>query len=389
MTPPSEALSALIGRNISHIDTPALVIDLDAMDRNIQRMVEFARKHQVRWRPHAKLHKSAELALQMQRAGAQGCCVQKVSEAEAMAAGGVLDIFISNQVIATPKLIRVARLAQQLAARSGRMAIAVDNLQGISRLADAVAYVGVTKKIDVFIEINVGQDRCGVPPGEPAVALAQAIARYPGLRFAGLHAYHGKAQHLRSAAERRTAIAQVVRAAEHTRTCLTNAGISTPLITGSGTGSLVHEAASGVFGEVQPGSFLFMDTDYALNEREPAQPQFEHALFIKTQVLSVSDTYAVCDAGHKSHAIDSGMPTVALLDDIHALNYSNGGDEHGILRPTHPQGKVPPLGTMVWLVPGHCDPTVNLHNHMLGVRGSLLRGTVERLIHVDARGAVT
>eukprot|EP01041_Mallomonas_annulata_P033973 gene33973-56669_t len=138
-------------------------------------------------------------------------------------------------------------------------------------------------------------------------------------------------------------------------------GLTVPLITGSGTGTLVHEAASGVFGELQAGSFMFMDADYARNEREPAQPAFEHALFVKTQVVSVRDTHAVCDAGHKSHAIDSGLPTVALLPPGHALRYGNGGDEHGLLYADGPEARLPTLGRMLWLIPGHCDPTVNLH----------------------------
>ncbi|KRC27913.1 MULTISPECIES: DSD1 family PLP-dependent enzyme [unclassified Acidovorax] len=390
MKPLPEALRASIGARVDLIDTPALVVDLDAMERNIQRMADFARKHRVRWRPHAKLHKSAELALLMQQAGAQGVCVQKVAEAEALAAGGVTDIYISNQVVAGPKLLRVARLAAQLAARGGRLALAVDHPEGIERLAEAMALAGSDAGIDVFVEIDVGQGRCGVPPGEDAVPLAQAIVRHAQrLRFAGLQAYHGRAQHLTGTAERRETIAGVVRAAAYTRHCIEAAGIPVPLITGSGTGTLVHEAASGVYGELQAGSFLFMDADYARNEREPAQPTFEHSLFIKTQVISVRDTHAVCDAGHKSHAIDSGLPLVAMLPPERALRYGNGGDEHGLLYTESPKARLPALGRMLWLIPGHCDPTVNLHDHLIGVRGGLALGTVERIIRVDARGALT
>ena len=165
--------------------------------------------------------------------------------------------------------------------------------------------------------------------------------------------------------------------------------VPVPLVTGSGTGTLVHEAASGVYGELQAGSFLFMDADYARNEREPAPPVFEQALFVKTQVISACSSHAVCDAGHKSHAIDSGLPTVALLPPGRALRYANGGDEHGVLYADGPQARLPALGQMLWLVPGHCDPTVNLHNFLIGVRGGLAAGVVERIIRVDARGALT
>ena len=384
-----QALAASVGLRVDRIDTPALVVDLDAMERNIARMADFARKHQVLWRPHAKLHKSAEIALQLQRAGAVGACVQKTAEAEALAEGGVHDITITNQVIAHPKLLRVARLAAHLQTQGGRLALAVDSAEGVQRLAEAMAQAAPQARIDVLVEIDVGQGRCGVPPGAPALALAQAVARLTQLRFAGLHAYHGRAQHLRGAAERREAIAAAVQAARHTRDLITATGLPVPLVTGSGTGTLVHEAASGVYGELQAGSFLFMDTDYARNEREPAQPVFEQSLFVKTQVISACGSHAVCDAGHKSHAIDSGLPTVALLPPGRGLRYANGGDEHGVLYADGPQARLPALGQMLWLVPGHCDPTVNLHNFLIGVRGGLAAGVVERIIRVDARGALT
>lgn len=380
---------ALIGQSVECIDTPAAVIDLDAMERNIVRMADFARQHQMRWRPHAKLHKSAAIALLLEQAGACGHCVQKLSEAEALAAGGVRDVFISNEVIAPHKLLRVARLAAELAARGGQLAIAVDSPEGVARLADAMGAEGSDAGIAVFVEIDVGQGRCGAAPGPEAAALALAVAAHPRLRFAGLHAYQGGAQHLRSVAERRAAIAHAIQAAASTRTLIEAAGLAVPLITGAGTGTLVHEATSGVYGELQAGSFLFMDADYAANERDAAQPAFEHALFIKTQVMSVRAHHAVCDAGHKSHAIDSGLPLVHHLPPERALRYANGGDEHGILHPVSPGAPLPALGQTLWLIPGHCDPTVNLHDRLIGVRGGLDHGVVERVIRVDGRGAVT
>jgi D-serine deaminase-like pyridoxal phosphate-dependent protein len=384
-----EALAALVGRGVDAIDTPALVIDMDAMKRNLARMAEFARKHHVRWRAHAKMHKSAAIAKLQVDAGAVGVCVQKTSEAEAMAAGGIHDIYISNEVIAPHKLARVALLAHSLAKENGKLAIAVDSIEGVQRLAQATSEAGEGGAIDVFVEIDVGQHRCGVQPGEAAVALAQEIRKHPALRFAGLQAYHGKAQHFRGAQERRDAIAIVVDDVLYTRRMLEEQGIPVDLVTGAGTGTMVCEAASGVFGELQPGSFLFMDADYAGNERDPAQPHFEHALFLKTQVISSLQDHAVCDAGHKAHAIDSGLPKVHALDAEHELEYANGGDEHGILRPTRAGQRVPSIGQFLWLIPGHCDPTVNLHDHMIGVKGGLAKGTVDRIIRVDARGALT
>ena len=396
MSPLSASLSALIGQPVQNIDTPALVVDLDAMNRNLGRMAEFAKKHGLRWRPHAKLHKSVQLAKLQIAAGAVGICVQKTAEAEIMVAGGINNIYISNQVIAPGKLARVAALTQAVAPLGGQIAIAVDSIEGVSRLAQAMTEArtgGARSKtatvIDVFVEIDVGQGRCGVAPGEEAVALALEIRKHPALRFAGLQAYHGKAQHLRGVQERDEAIAEAVDAVLLTRHLMEAQGIKVALVTGAGTGTLVLEAASGVYGELQAGSFMFMDADYAQNERHPAQPKFEHALFVKTQVISTHADHAVCDAGHKSHAIDSGLPLVYAFDNQSVLDYFNGGDEHGILRPAAGSTRLPKLGDLLWLIPGHCDPTVNLHNVMIGVTGGLRHGTVQSIIRVDGRGAMT
>jgi D-serine deaminase-like pyridoxal phosphate-dependent protein len=390
--PLSEALKRLVGQPVSAIDTPALVLDLDAMQRNLSRMAEFARKHDIRWRPHAKMHKSSALAKLQMQAGAAGVCVQKVAEAEVMVNGGVPNVYISNEVVAPAKLARVAELAHQVAANHGQLAIAVDSIDGVRRLAQAMnerRHGGTPAVIDVFIEIDVGQGRCGVPPGRPAVELAHEIRRHPALRFAGLQAYHGRAQHLRTAQARRDAIGVAVQDVLFTRKQIEAEGVPVDLVTGAGTGSMVCEAASGVYGELQAGSFLFMDADYAGNERDPAQPQFEHALFVKSQVMSSGLRHAVCDAGHKAHAIDSGLPKVLALEPTGELEYFNGGDEHGILRPTGANQRIPQLDDVVWLIPGHCDPTVNLHRYLIGVGGGIARGKVEKIIRVDARGALT
>ena len=386
-------LQDLIGRPVAAIDTPALVLDLDAMERNLATMAAFAGQHQVRLRPHAKMHKSAELAKLQMAAGAVGVCVQKTSEAEVLVAGGVYNIFISNEVIAPSKLARVAHLTQTVAPLGGQIAICVDSTEGISRLAasmnEARISSGVACAINVFIEINVGQNRCGVEPGLPAVTLALEIRKHPALNFAGLQAYHGKAQHLRSPAERREAITSAIKAVEMTRKLIEGEGIKVALVTGAGTGTAALEAASKVYGELQAGSYLFMDADYAANDLDPAQPRFEHALFVKTQVISAHVDHVVCDAGHKSHAIDSGLPKVHAFSSRSKLDYSNGGDEHGVLRPAAGSTRLPSLGSMLWLIPGHCDPTVNLHDALIGVRGGLLKGVVERIIAVDARGCLT
>ena len=381
---------ALLGRGVEAIDTPALVVDLDAAERNLRRMSEFAAARGVRLRPHGKMHKSAWFGRMQVQAGAVGLCVQTVAEAEALAAGGIDDVFISNEILGAAKLRRVAALARQLKARGGQLAIAVDSAVGIERLAqamqqDADAIDGV---IDVFIEVNIGQGRCGVAPGAPTVQLARELAAHaPRLRYAGLQAYHGGAQHLRTPAERQAAIGRSVALLADTRRQLDAAGLVPPLVTGAGTGSFTLEAASGLWGEIQPGSFLFMDADYRRNQWDTSQPCFEPALFVKSQVISAGADHAVCDAGHKSHAIDSGLPQVWVLPGQAPLEFANGGDEHGVLRLGDEGGKLPALGDTVWLIPGHCDPTVNLHNQYVAVRGGLADGVVEAVVPVEARGA--
>ena len=366
-------MKTLVGQDVAAIDTPALVIDLDAMQRNLAAMAAFARQRGLRLRPHAKTHKSAWIAQQQIALGAVGVCVQKTSEAEALAAHGVRDLFITNEVIDAGKLARVAVLA-----RDAALAIAVDSALGVERLAAALH--AARSRAGVFVEIDVGQGRCGVLPRAAATLAGSVVAH--GLRFAGLQAYHGRAQHLRSAAERGAAIDAASRAVREALAALSAAGIACPLVSGAGSGSFVLEAGSGLWGELQCGSYVFMDRDYADNDTLPGAPRFEHALFVKSQVMSRAADHAVIDAGHKSHAIDSGLPRVWGRDD---LEFVNGGDEHGILRGS----ALPALGDTVWLVPGHCDPTVNLHATMVGVRGGLQHGVVERLITVDARGCIT
>jgi D-serine deaminase-like pyridoxal phosphate-dependent protein len=373
------------GDPVAAIDTPALVIDLDAMARNLAVMAAFAGERGLRLRPHAKTHKSAAIAkLQMAR-GAVGVCVQKLSEAEALAERGVPDIYITNEIVDAAKLARVAALAGRI-----RLAIAVDSCTGIDRLAAALKAEGT--QADVFVEIDVGQGRCGIAPSGAGELALRALSH--GLCFAGLQAYHGGAQHLRSPAERQSAIENAAVLVRTAQASLAEAGVQCPLVTGAGTGTFALEAASGVWGELQCGSYVFMDRDYADNhlaQQPPGAGQlaFEHALFVKSQVMSVGAAHAVVDAGHKSHAIDSGMPRVWQG----GFEFSNGGDEHGILTPvTQADARptaLPKIGDTVWLIPGHCDPTVNLHDRCIGVRGGLAHGVVESIWAVDARGCLT
>ncbi|MBV9891332.1 MAG: DSD1 family PLP-dependent enzyme [Rhizobacter sp.] len=371
------------GTPVEAVDTPALVIDLEAMNRNLAAMAAFARKHRVRLRPHAKMHKSATISRLQIAAGAVGVCVQKTSEAEALADSGVGDLYISNEVIDGAKLARVAALAARV-----RLAIAVDSRVGVERLAAAMAGTGAT--IDVFVEVDVGHGRCGIAPAAAGELAQQLIVHAPpegGLRFAGLQAYHGAAQHVRSVAEREAKAQHAASQARAAQAAIGALGIACPLVTGAGTGTLAFDVASGVWGELQAGSYLFMDRDYADNELAAAAPRFEHALFVKSRVISRGAAHAVIDAGHKSHALDSGPPRLWQRAGV----WSNGGDEHGIVRPAagDEASRLPALGETVWLVPGHCDPTVNLHDRYICVRGGLAAGVVEAVWPIEARGCIS
>ncbi len=372
---------AIPGQPMSEIDTPALVIDLDAFERNLRKMAETVAKAGVRLRPHAKTHKSPVIGLKQMALGAVGLCCQKVSEAEAMVLGGITDVYVSNEVVGARKLDRLAALARQ-----ARVMVAVDNELAIEGLAAAAVKAGVTLR--VLVEINVGANRCGVEPGEPAVELAKRIAREPSLRFAGLQSYQGRAQHLRTSAERQAAISGAVEMTRRTVELLKAAGMACEVVGGAGTGTFELEAASGVYNELQAGSYCFMDADYARNKKSDGSrfDTFEHALFVYATVMSTPIAErAVIDAGLKAFSFDSGVPEVVGLA---GAVYERPSDEHGNLNVAACNVR-PKLGDKVLLIPGHCDPTVNLHDWYVGVRGCGSPGArVETVWPVAARGAL-
>lgn len=375
--PPAE-----IGAPFSEIDTPALVIDLDAMECNMALMAERAKALGVRIRPHAKTHKSAIIAAKQVALGAVGVCCQKVAEAEALAAGGVREILISNEVVGARKLKRVAALARQI-----RLGVCVDEFAQIALVGEAARQAGA--RIDVLAEIDVGGRRCGVAPGPEAARFAAEIARHDHLCFGGLQAYHGSAQHLRTPAERKAAIDAAQQAVLDTLAPLKAAGFTCDTIGGAGTGTFLIEGTSGVWNELQAGSYIFMDADYAKNVPDEGgnAPRFEHALFVLATVMSTTkDAQVVVDAGHKALSNDSGFPTVWQRP---GLSYHRPSDEHGVVT-VAPGAQQPVWGEKLLLVPGHCDPTVNLHDWYVGVRDfGTTHARVETLWPIDARGAVT
>ncbi|MDU0343124.1 DSD1 family PLP-dependent enzyme [Bosea rubneri] len=376
LTPPAQP-----GQSFAEIDTPALILDLDAFERNLVTMAAFAEASGVRLRPHAKTHKSPEIALRQIAHGAVGQCCQKVGEAEILVAGGVSDVLVTNEIVGATKLDRLARLA-----REARIGLCVDHVDGVREAAEAAALHDVI--FDVLVELDIGSRRCGVAPGEAAVRLAEAVARSNSLRLSGVQAYHGSAQHMRSIDERREAIERAGFLTRNVVDRIRQVGLPCEIVSGAGTGTFDLEGRSGIWNELQAGSYIFMDADYARNRNADGSPfqTFEHALFILAGVMSkpVPDR-AIVDAGHKTAAVDSGMPTAFRREGV---VYTKPSDEHGVL--TGDPVALPHRGDRLLLVPGHCDPTVNLHDWYVCVRG--LHGPdahVEAVWPVAARGALT
>lgn len=364
--PPAEP-----GMREEEVDTPALLLDLDAFEHNLDTMAALLAPTGIKLRAHAKTHKSPVIALQQMRRGAVGQCVQKVAEAEALAWGGVPDILVSNEVISPRKLARLAALS-----RIARVAVCADDEAGIAAIEAAAEAAGI--RMSVLVEIDVGAGRCGVEPGPPAVALAERIAASKHLIFGGLQAYHGSAQHRRTPEARRAAIAEAADGTRRTVEQLRQRGLDCPIVGGAGTGTFANEVSSGVWTEIQAGSYAFMDADYARNE-DP--PPFRQSLFVLSTVMSAPRPgCAVLDAGHKAVPTDSGLP---LVHGFPGVAYVGASDEHGSLKAEDPS-VLPRLGQTVRLVPGHCDPTVDRYDWYVGVR----RGRVECLWPVAARGGM-
>ncbi|MGR3805692.1 3-hydroxy-D-aspartate aldolase BhcC [Marinibacterium profundimaris] len=369
-------LPALPGMDISQVQTPCLVLDLDALERNIRKMGDFKLAHGMRHRAHGKMHKSVDvLKLQQRLGGVDGVCCQKVSEAEVFARGGITDILVSNQVRDPAKIDRLARMPKL----GADVSVCIDALSNVADLSEAATRHGTT--LGALVEIDCGARRCGVETPAEAVEIARAIAATPGLRYEGIQAYQGEMQHLPTPAERQAAFDIVLAQVRRTIAALTEAGLAPETVTGGGTGSYRFEAASGVYTELQCGSYAFMDADYGRILDDTGgrfdQGEWDNALFILTSIMShAKPDRAVCDAGLKAQAVDSGLPVVHGRTDV---TYIHCSDEHGVL--TDPGG-VLKINERLRLIPGHCDPTCNLHDWYVGVRD----GKVETLWPVSARG---
>ena len=367
---------ALPGMDEKDIQTPCLILDLDALERNVRKMGDYAKAHGMRHRSHGKMHKSVDVQkLQESLGGAIGVCCQKVSEAEVFVRGGIKDVLVSNQVRDPAKIDRLARLPKL----GSRIIVCVDDVANVADLSAAAEKHGT--QIEVFVEIDCGAGRCGVKTADAVVEIARAVDAAPGLKFTGIQAYQGAMQHMDSFDDRKAkldaAIAQVKEAVD----ALKAAGLEPELVSGGGTGSYYFESNSGVYNELQCGSYAFMDADYGRildkDGNRIDQGEWENALFILTSVMSHAKAdKAIVDAGLKAQSVDSGLPFIYGRDDV---KYIKCSDEHGVV--DDPQGALK-VNDKLRLVPGHCDPTCNVHDWYVGVRN----GKVETLWPVSARG---
>lgn len=359
----------------ARLNTPALLLDLDALDRNIERMAAHCRRTGQALRPHAKTHKSVEVARRQIAAGAVGQCCATLGEAEVLAGAGIPGVLVTSPVVGPG---RTARLVALNEAAEGLMAVA-DDPAAVAALAEAAT----GKPLSLLVDIDVGTRRTGVLSAQAAVALARQIDEAPGLVFAGIQGYAGHLQHVYDYAERAEAVAAVSERLAHVSSVLADAGLAPPLVTGGGTGTHDQDYRHGVLGELQAGSFAVMDVDYGrVALTEDGSGPFEPAMFVMATVVSAaSDEFAIIDAGLKALATDGPMPLFAR-GAPEGATFSFAGDEHGRVHYAEGNPARLKVGDIVELHPPHCDPTVNLYDVYHAMRGEVL----EAIWPVDARG---
>ncbi len=367
---------ALPGMDEGDIQTPCLILDLDALERNVRKMGERARAMGVRHRAHGKMHKSVDVAkLQEALGDSVGVCCQKVSEAEVFVRGGIKDVLVSNQVRDAAKIDRLARMPKL----GARILVCVDDPDNVADLSAAAQKHGT--ELECLVEIDCGAGRCGVTTSQDVVHIARLIDAAPGLKFGGIQAYQGAMQHLDLYEERKAKIDIAVDMVKDAVQALKSQGLECDIVGGGGTGSYYFEGNSGVYNELQCGSYAFMDADYGRildkDGKRIDAGEWENSLFLLTSVMShAKPDKAIVDAGLKAQSVDSGLPVVFGRKDVEYIKCS---DEHGVVADPERALKV---NDKLRLVPGHCDPTCNVHDWYVGVRN----GKVETLWPVSARG---
>jgi D-serine deaminase-like pyridoxal phosphate-dependent protein len=372
---PNQAFIGVKGSR-AKLNTPALLLDLDALEANIAAMATHTKAAGINLRPHSKGAKSIEIGRRQMAAGAVGICCTTIGEAEVIAGSGIEGVLITSPVV-TPAMIE--RLVALNGKANGLMVVA-DNPANVDALARAAQAAG--KPISAIVEFDVGQGRTGVPTPEGVVALARRIKDSAHLRFAGIQAYYGHLQHIPGFAERRAACNAQIERVRPLLAKLAAEGLAAGIVTGGGTGTFDIDPSGGVYTEVQPGSYPFMDREYAeIDMTANRASPFKAALFVQATVVSANrEGFAVVNAGYKSFATEGGVATVATPR-LTASKYKLMGDEHGGVD-YDPKGGSLKLGDSVEFLVPHCDPTINLYDRYHCVRGD----TLVDIWAVDARG---
>lgn len=358
------------GQPAQEIDTPALILDIGAAERNIRKMADRFAGRPTRLRPHVKTHKTPILAHKQLAAGAIGVTCAKLSEAEVMIAAGIPEVLVSSEVVGPAKVARLVALS-----RHARVITVVDDAAAARAISGAAAAAGL--RIPALVDVDVGQGRTGVLPGEPALALAREVAAMPGLALSGVQGYEGHLQHVTRAAERADSCRKAMQALTATAELLRGAGLPVDIVTTGGTGTHAFAGEFPGITEIQPGSYVVMDAHYGTIEGV----EFEQSIFLLTTVISKRrPDIAVVDAGFKSASIDSGMPGVRGFP---GAQFVFAGDEHGHILFDGPRADVH-VGDKVELVPSHCDTTINLHDVYWVIRD----GRLEDVWPIAARGKI-
>jgi D-serine deaminase-like pyridoxal phosphate-dependent protein len=341
----------------SELDTPALLVDLDIMESNIGRMARFLEGRQARLRPHYKTNKTPAIALKQVEAGAIGITCAKLEEAETLAVAGIKDLLIANQVVGARKVARLAGLA-----RHADLMVAVDDPRNVDDLSAGMVEAGA--RLRVLVEVNVGNNRCGVEPGGAAVSLAHRVANAPGLVFAGLMGYEGFCQRIKDLAAREAAVREAMGALLRTKEMVEASGLAVGIVSGGGTGT--HALVADISGvtEIQAGTYVLMDTDY-----RDLGMDFGCALTLLATVISrPRPEVAILDVGMKALSTDHGTNELVGVPGGRVTRLS---EEHAKVELTAPSAKLDP-GDKVELLPGHACTTMNLHDTLYGVRGGRL-----------------
>jgi D-serine deaminase-like pyridoxal phosphate-dependent protein len=362
--------------NRNEIPTPALLLDVDRFERNLQRMRDHATTSGKHYRPHAKTHRCPEIARRQIEAGALGVACAKLGEAEVMAGAGIRGLLITTEIVPAASIFRLVRLLES----APDTMVVVDNEANVDALARSMTSRGLT--LNVLVDIDVGGRRTGAQPGEPALALARAVARHKSLRLRGLQGYAGHCAHVMGWAARREASHKAMAPLMETRSLLEGAGLPVEIVAGGSTGTHDIDVELEGLTELQSGSYCVMDLEYHRigGRTGDLLTDFEMALTVAATVVSVPTAdRAMVDAGLKAFSTDKPFPPVAV--ERPGVTYEFAGDEHGRLTITDPS-RAPKLGERIEFFPPHCDPTFNLYDRVYAVRGQ----TVDSVWEISARG---